>query len=139
MFFETGKWKALTPLGGSSLSAATLTNLSYVNIVDGFSGTLSFNYSSFGNSGVELFDGLNGTGTLLSSTIVPADNLDFFPVQIDFLGTARSIRWNNLNSGPVFLIDSITFGQTVDLPATQNILALALLLLLFRRSKFPTD
>ena len=75
----------------------------------GFSSGISFTYGGFSDSTVSIFSGLNGTGTLLATGFLPANNPNAFsPASIGFAGTAESIV---LSSGPAqFGWDDLQIG-----------------------------
>jgi hypothetical protein len=130
VFFRPGVWTTNNTFGGAGDYAITLTDYSYMNVVDGFNGTLSLLYATFNTVAIELFDELDGRGSLLSSTTVPGGPPDLSYLDIDFSGTAHSIRINGLGSSPVFFWDNITFERTVSLHSTPYFLVLGLLAML---------
>ena len=80
-----------------------------MNVPDGFSGGLSFYYSSITFSGsVDIYDGLDGTGNLLASinlSVTPSDGGNptgpfspFVSVDVDFAGTALSVEFGGTAS-----------------------------------------
>lgn len=94
----------------------------YLNYAAGFTTGFSFNYSGAFTGSVDVYDGLNGTGTLLASVaVVPnlvgcgspynAGFCPFGPSGVNFSGTARSISFGGVANQIVF--DDITFGSAI--------------------------
>ena len=94
----------------------------YLNYAAGFDTGFSFNYVSLNFSGdVEVYDGLNGTGSILATLrLIPnagscpgyaAGFCPFSPVGVLFAGTARSIGFGGVANQIVF--DDVTFGSDV--------------------------
>jgi hypothetical protein len=110
--FLAGDWQTLTGFGETSQPnfAFSISGAGSVNVAAGFSDQLSFTYVGFTATTINIWDGVNGTGNLLSSVELPADNvLAFSPATIDFAGTARSVTiaggfsqfgWDDVNFGP---------------------------------------
>jgi hypothetical protein len=102
----------------------------FMNVPGGFDTGFSFNYVSVSFAGsVGVYDGLNGTGTLLATlNLVPNANAGaacapfgyvggfcpFGPVGVLFSGTARSVSFGGVANQIVF--DDITFGTDVPGP-----------------------
>lgn len=96
-----------------------------VNVAAGFSTGFSFYYTRFGSGFVNVYDGLNGTGTLLA-TIDLVRNIDrcsgdpggdfchFDAIGAAFAGTAHSIDFGGTADQIGF--DNITFGAVVPGP-----------------------
>lgn len=97
-----------------------------MNVAAGFTNGLSFTYASpFAASTVNIYSGLNGTGTLLASTALPltttgacdptiaggAQYCPFSPFSVGFSGTAQSVTFGGSVNSQVF--DDFTFGSTV--------------------------
>ncbi|MGE5206396.1 MAG: PEP-CTERM sorting domain-containing protein [Chlamydiota bacterium] len=93
----------------------------YLNDPAGFTTGFSFNYAApyYGGS-IEVYSGLNGTGTLLASLTLPtttsgpcpnygAGYCPFFPIGVTFAGTAQSINFGGTANYIVF--DDVTFGS----------------------------
>jgi hypothetical protein len=102
-----------------------------MDVAGGFTTGFSFNYSDPFTSGgnVQVFSGLDGTGTLLASFNLPlttgscpgygAQYCPFFPVGVAFAGTAQSVLFGGVANQVVF--DDVTFGSSspgVPEPAT---------------------
>ncbi len=100
----------------------------FLNFAGGFDTGFSFNYSAIANPGsINVYDGDNGTGTLLATLALPttpsnctgysAGFCPFVASGIGFTGTAKSIGFAGVANQIVF--DDITFGSiTPDPPAT---------------------
>lgn len=98
-----------------------------MNVPAGFTTGFSFYYSSAGTGSVEVYDDLNGTGSLLASLPLPA-NFDigctgdptgsfcrWDAVGVTFSGTAKSIIFTGVADQCAF--DDITFGSGSPGPA----------------------
>jgi hypothetical protein len=114
---------------GSEFYAMFFPNQNPVMNVDaGFDTGFSFSYSSPFSSGqtVNIYSGLNATGTLLASLALPltgtgtavcqttgggAQYCPFSDLSIAFAGTARSVQFSGAVNASVF--DDFTFGSTV--------------------------
>ncbi len=107
----------------------------YINVADGFDTGFSFNYVSVAVAGeARIYDGLNGTGTLLGTLVLGPNAVDcpgyeapfcaFAPVGMTFDGVARSVSFAGVANQIVF--DDITFGSAtpgaVPEPATTLLL-----------------
>ena len=117
-----------------------------LNIASGFTGALSLSYASadFVLQGVNVYSGLNATGTLLASfnlaANAQADGCSSAPlcrfdqISSTFAGTAHSISFANAANAAVF--DDIRVSAVPE-PATMATLAmgLAMLILAKRRSR----
>ena len=129
-----------------------LSGSAMLNYAAGFTTGFSFYYSSSTSALISVWDGLNGTGNLLASLNLSAQNslncanpntnyCNWTAVGANFLGTARSIDFG----GGVNAIgyDDITFGSAtagdtgnkVSAPATLGLLGLSLTGLAFRRRR----
>ncbi len=128
-------------------------NEAILNFAAGFSDGFSFFYSSSVVAGVTVWDGMNGTGTMLgqidllnNGTTGPGDPTGLFATwnigAVAFLGTAKSINFGGTANQTGF--DNITFGSTdptgpspVPVPAAAPLLlgALAALRALARRRR----
>jgi len=121
MFFETGR-------------AATM------NVAAGFTTGFSFFYSSNDAGFVNVYDGLNGTGSLLATVLLAGgtngtcvgdpsgDFCHFVPTGVSFNGTARSVDFGGSAGNIGF--DDITLGAdvpggTVPEPGTLGLIGLA--------------
>ncbi len=97
----------------------------FLNYAAGFTTGFSFNYVSSVVGSVDVYDGLNGTGTLLASVNLTANQVGcglysagfcpFGPAGVNFAGTARSIAFGGVANQIVF--DDITFGSATPGPS----------------------
>jgi hypothetical protein len=93
----------------------------YVDVPAGFTTGFSFNYTAINVGGtVNVWSGLDGTGSLLASLVLPvtpngpcpgyvAGFCPFFPIGVAFSGTAMSIDFGGVANQIVF--DDVTFGS----------------------------
>lgn len=124
----------------------------YMNYAAGFEDGFSFNYAAPNTEGasVSVYDGLNGTGTLLATLelgLTPstcgseysADYCPFVAAGVNFDGVAKSISFAGLANYVVY--DDVTFGSAipgVPEPSTYALFGLGLLGLAYtarRRSR----
>jgi len=102
----------------------------FLNFAAGFDTGFSFNYVSLNASGsVSVFDGLSGSGTLLSTlNLTPnagscpgygAGFCPFSPIGVLFTGTAKSIAFGGVANQIVF--DDVTFGSDKPGPGPQSV------------------
>jgi hypothetical protein len=112
----------------------------FMNLTAGFDTGFSFFYTAVNQGGsVSVFDGLDGTGNLLATLLLPTtvSNCDaqysagfcpFVAAGIAFAGTARSVAFAGVANQVVF--DDVTFGSadpgTVAEPGTVALVGLAL-------------
>jgi PEP-CTERM motif len=94
----------------------------YVDVPAGFTTGFSFYYTAINVGGtVNVWSGLDGTGTLLASLVLPvtpsgpcpgysAGFCPFYPVGVTFSGTAQSIDFGGVANQIVF--DDVTFGSS---------------------------
>jgi hypothetical protein len=107
----------------------------YVDVAAGFTTGFSFNYTAIGVGGnVNVWSGLDGTGTLLATLVLPvtpsgpcpgysAGFCPFFPIGVTFPGTAMSIDFGGVANQIVF--DDVTFGSsTPGVPEPSSLLLL---------------
>ena len=104
-----------------------------MNVAAGFTTGFSFFYSAVNNSGfINVWDGLNATGTLLASLFLPVTPSDggdpngsfspFYAIGVAFAGTAMSVDFGGTVNQIAF--DNVTFGSvkpggpSVPLPAS---------------------
>lgn len=107
-------------LGGLFFLAGSET---FLNYAAGFTTGFSFNYTAPNQGGtIGVYDGLNGTGNLLTSLTLAttasacdptysASFCPFVPAGVGFTGTARSIGFGGAANQIVF--DDITFGSVI--------------------------
>ena len=112
----------------STILFFTEGNETFMNVEAGFDTGFSFFYSAVNNEGsVSVFDGLNGTGTLLASIDLPLTPRSgapdptglfspFIARGVGFSGTARSVSFAGVNDQIGF--DNITFGSVEPEPPT---------------------
>jgi hypothetical protein len=101
----------------STLSHPQQHNIAYsrsgmgsVNFLAGLTTGLNFDYGSFTDTTLSLYSGFNGTGALLGSFLLAANNrFDFDFVVIPFAGTAHSLVI--AGTPGEFTWDDITFGS----------------------------
>ena len=122
-----------TSRGGLGDPASQFTGLffldgseTFLNFAAGFDTGFAFNYASNNTPGsVSVYDGLNGTGNLLATLLLPvnapgcgdpynAGFCPFGPAGVAFAGTAMSISFAGVANQIVF--DDITFGSATPGP-----------------------
>ncbi|MBC7941249.1 MAG: PEP-CTERM sorting domain-containing protein [Chitinophagaceae bacterium] len=92
----------------------------YINVARGFDTGFSFNYVSVAVAGeARIYDGLNGSGTLLGSIALAPNSSEcpgynvpycaFSPIGVSFAGVAKSVFFAGVANQIVF--DDITFGS----------------------------
>jgi hypothetical protein len=92
----------------------------YLNSTQGFSGGLSFYYTSTASGTISVYDGPNGTGTMLTSMVfqpvslgVKGDPAGYFDLwkrlKIKFEGTAKSVIFSGVENQCAF--DDIVLGS----------------------------
>jgi PEP-CTERM motif len=102
-------------------------NNTFLDDAAGFTTGFSFNYSAVSVAGaVQVYSGLDGTGTLLANLALPVTSSScsgysaafcpFVAAGITFAGTAESISFNGVANEIVF--DDITFGSATPGPVT---------------------
>lgn len=104
--------------GGLIFLSGTQT---FINYSSGFDTGFSLFYTAVNNPGsISVYDGLNGTGSILASLSLPltsstcpstfnANFCPFAPVGVSFAGTAKSIGFAGVANQIVF--DDVTFGS----------------------------
>ncbi len=115
-----------------------------MNVLGGFDTGFSFFYSSVSFEGsVDVYDGLDGTGSLLASLVLPANGSScggdpngsfncWDPIGVAFAGTAMSVDFGGTANQIAY--DNITLGADVPVggvPEPSSVLLLAGGLLLF--------
>lgn len=125
-----------------------------INLAEGLRGTFAFAYSSLQAGRIDVYSGLNGSGTLLASIRLGVTNggpggdlrcraagavfCDWEQLSLSFAGTARSIEFGNVADGTLF--DDLRFSgppagfaaATVPEPASALIVGLGLPLVAWR-------
>jgi hypothetical protein len=98
----------------------------FLNVSAGFTTGFSFNYSAINYGGsINVWSGLNGTGSLLATLTLPTTSstcpsvyqagfCPFVPVGVTFPGTAMSIDFGGVADQIVF--DDVTFGSSTPGP-----------------------
>lgn len=110
----------------------------FMNLASGFDTGFSFFYTAINQAGsISVYDGLDGTGSLLASLSLPttSSNCDpvysagfcpFVPVGVGFAGIAKSVSFAGVANQIVF--DDITFGSvtpdTKPVPEPASVLGL---------------
>jgi len=127
-----------------------LTGTAILNFAPGFDTGFSFFYTSSTAATVNVFDGLNATGTLIGTITLAAQFnqncvgdpngsfCNWTPIGVSFLGIARSIDFGGTVNQTAY--DNITFGSAtpgdnVAEPATLTLLGLGLAGLAFWRRR----
>lgn len=94
-----------------------------MNVAAGFDTGFSFFYSAINNPGsVSVFDGLNGTGSLLATLTIPVTPFNgapdpsgqfspFVPIGVGFAGIAQSVSFAGVQNQIGF--DDVTFGAVI--------------------------
>lgn len=102
----------------------------FMNVAAGFTTGFSFFYTAISQAGsVSVFDGLGGTGNLLTTLTLPttpsgpcvgfnAGFCPFVPIGVAFAGTARSVSFAGVANQIVF--DDVTFGSVIPNPPRDN-------------------
>ena len=98
----------------------------FMNVAAGFSNGLSFYYADqVGFTGsVSIYSGLNGTGTLLATLLLPSTPdpyTVFVPIGVDFAGTAESAIFSG--SANYIAFDNITIGADFPVPEPLSLAA----------------
>jgi hypothetical protein len=158
-----------TSKGGGGLAGSDTGAMYFVqdnpimNVFSGFDTGFSFAYSNpfAAQVGVEIWDGLNATGSLLARILsLPgttdgadgtcraygsADFCPFFDASIGFAGLAKSVRFTGMTNLSTY--DDLTFGSTTigddgDVPEPSSLALVGVALLgaavAYRRSTRPT-
>jgi hypothetical protein len=111
-------------------------NNAILNVAAGFTTGFSFFYTSSTAATINIYDGLNGTGTLLASIVLAAqftdncvgdptgDFCNFTPIGVAFAGTAMSIDFGGTANQTGY--DNITFGSARPGPEPGTLALLAL-------------
>ena len=106
-----------------------------INVAAGFTTGFSFFYSSSTAGSVDVYSGLNGTGTLLASVPLTANFQDhcsatattsfcsWDPVGVSFAGTAESVLFGGTANQTGY--DDITFGSSSPVPEASSLLLIA--------------
>jgi hypothetical protein len=111
-----------------------------MNVAAGFDTGFSFFYSAIVVPGsINVWDGLDGTGNLLASLVLPVTLFDgapdptgfyspFFPIGVGFDGIARSVDFGGTADQIVFddiTIGSVTPGSSASVPEPGSLILLA--------------
>jgi hypothetical protein len=112
---------------------------SIMNVAGGFNTGFSFYYTAINNPGVvDVYDGPNGTGTLLASLNLPVTPFNgdpdptgafspLVPIGVAFGGTAMSVAFGGVQNQIAF--DNVTFGSDVPMPEPSSLVLAAIGLL----------
>lgn len=115
------------------------TTHAIMNMAAGFTNGFSFWYAAPGSAGsVTVYDGLNGTGNVLATLVLPTNgnycSANFYascwtPLGVSFMGIAKSVSFAGSANGILF--DNITLGAAnpIPEPAALGMFGLGLLLL----------
>ncbi|MDO6693131.1 hypothetical protein Q4574_07530 [Aliiglaciecola sp. 3_MG-2023] len=134
--FQTYDWLATTGFGETSSPnfATSVSGVGFINFIEGFNNQLNFSYGAFANTVINIYDDLDGTGNLLDSVVLNANDISNFEfVSIDFAGLAHSVV---LQGTPgTFAMDDLEFSyaQQVSSPPMFALLTLGVILLFARR------
>jgi hypothetical protein len=85
-----------------------------MNVAAGFTTGFSFYYAAAQTGSVTVYDGLNGTGTVLATlslAVTPSPYYDWVPVGVSFSGTAKSVNFSGVANYIGF--DNVTLGAEV--------------------------
>ena len=97
-----------------------------MNVAGGFSTGFAFYYAAAVAGSVEVFSGLNGTGTLLADIVLTATNAPYSvwdATGVAFSGTAESVLFSG--SANYIGFDDITLGASLPVPEPMSIAVLA--------------
>lgn len=109
---------------------------SIMNVAGGFNTGFSFYYTAINNPGVvDVYDGPNGTGTVLASLNLPVTPFNgapdptgafspLVPIGVPFAGTAMSVAFGGVQNQIAF--DNVTFGSDVPTPEPSSLVLAAL-------------
>lgn len=101
-----------------------------MDVAGGFTTGFSFDYAGAYEGTVNVWSGLDGTGTLLASfslPTTPSPYYVFLPIGVTFAGTAESVEFGGVANYIAF--DDVTFGSAtpgVPEPATWGLMLLGL-------------
>ena len=144
---------ALIPGGaGANLLYFTSGPGDVMNVAAGFDTGFSFFYTSPSSTGsVQVFSGLNGTGSLLASITLPitvngasvagclgTNYCPYSPSGVNFAGIAQSVIFSGAANGIAFAsitLGSATAGNTVPEPGTLALLAIGVAGAIMRKRK----
>jgi hypothetical protein len=110
--FQPGDWIAVTGFGETSSPNFVYSDsgAGWINFLNGTTTGFNFSYGAFTNTTFNIYSGLNGTGSLLASVLIPANDPDSFDfIAVPFAGVAYSI---SISGGEAqFGWDDVTFGS----------------------------
>lgn len=128
VIFKDGGWIVNSDFGQTSqpyFASFYEDELSFVTVSGGFSGLISFTYGAFVDSIVSIYDGADGTGNLLASINLLANNVYAFdPVSISFSGTGHSIVV--VSDICLFGWDDLAFNESSSVPEPGSLALLGL-------------
>lgn len=131
----TGNFSRTAPPSGDTILVFLSGNAATLNVAAGFNTGFSFYYSAIFQPGfINVYSGLNDTGTLLATLKLPTTPnpvglfQPFVPTGVAFSGTAKSIDFGGTENQIGF--DNITFGQASPIPEASTTVSLGLLLCL---------
>lgn len=114
--FQEKAWDVASNLGSNgSIFAYTLTSSSWISARNGFTKQITFRYGAFDDTTLFLYDGLDGTGTLLAQRSLnmnssnDSGSINWDWATLAFSGQARSVVFQSTAGS--FGIDDITFGS----------------------------
>lgn len=110
--FQLGDWVTTSGFGQTSAPnlAYSSSGNGWINSANGFS-KIAFTYGAFATSSLNFYSDLSGTGSLLGSLTLSANNPFLFdPASYSFAGVAHSVAL--VSGGGQFGIDDLTFGAS---------------------------
>lgn len=122
--FQPGDWIAVTGFGETSAPNFVYSDsgTGWINFLNGMTTGFNFNYGAFSDTTFNIYSGLNGTGSLLKSVVIPMNDPGPFEyIVVPFEGVAYSIvisgdeaqfGWDDATFG------SLTPGNSVPEPSS---------------------